>query len=82
VKRHLLFLCVVAVFCVAALGSGNILTIASAQQAGGELSLAPLLVPNNGSITRIRSMSNDGQRVVWESDSNYAGGNPNGNREI
>jgi uncharacterized protein (TIGR03437 family) len=82
VKRYLLFLCEVALFCFSGLVSENILTTSSAQQTGIELSLLPLPVPNNTVGTFVRGASNDGRRLVFESINNYNGGNPDGNIEV
>jgi uncharacterized protein (TIGR03437 family) len=82
VKRHLLFLCVIAVFCFTVIGSEDILPSTSAQQNGIELSLLPLPVPNNAFGTFVRGASNDGRRLVFESANNFNGGNPDENLEI
>jgi uncharacterized protein (TIGR03437 family) len=82
VKRQLLILAGLALFCCGIMGLKNILTSTSAQSPTSELVVAQLPVPNNSSLIRIRSVSNDGQRVVFESPGNYTGGNSDGNFDI
>ncbi len=81
-KRNLLFLCMFAMWCFAVLGSGKIFTNSSAQQADIELSLAPLSIPDNTIGIRVRGASKNGKRLVFESENNFNGGNPDRNPEI
>jgi uncharacterized protein (TIGR03437 family) len=61
VKRYLPFLCGVAVFFLTVLNSRNILSPASAQVSGGEVSLATLQSSDTTYGTRVRSVSNNSE---------------------
>lgn len=81
-KRLFLTLSVVALFCLAALSFKSLLGSTSAQNTNNESVILPLLVPGNNLGIRLRSMSNDGNRIVFESTSNVFGGNGENNTEI
>jgi uncharacterized protein (TIGR03437 family) len=82
VKRLFLILAGVVLICITVLGLKSILTSTKAQTPPSELLLAQLQVPNNSNVVRVRSVSNDGRRVVFESPFNYTGLNADGNNEI
>ncbi len=81
-KSYILFLCGFVMCCFTVLGSENILTTTSAQQADIELSLALLPIPGNTVGIRVRGASRNGKRLVFESENNFNGGNPDRNPEI
>ncbi|MBO0797881.1 MAG: PD40 domain-containing protein, partial [Blastocatellia bacterium] len=81
-KRLLLTLAVVPLFCLAALSFKSMLGSTSAQNTNNESVVLPLLIPGNNLGIHLRSMSNDGNRIVFESTSNVFGGNGENNFEI
>ncbi|MBO0721954.1 MAG: hypothetical protein J2P41_14110 [Blastocatellia bacterium] len=81
-KRLLLTLAVIALFCLATLSFKGMLGSTSAQNTNNESVILPLLVPGNNLGIRLRSMSNDGNRILFESTSNVFGGNGENNFEI
>jgi uncharacterized protein (TIGR03437 family) len=82
VKRQLLILAGLALFCFGVTGLKDILTSTSAQSPSSEVVVAQFPTPDNTSETRVRGVSRDGKRMVFESFNNYNGGNPDRNREI
>ncbi len=82
VKRQLLILAGLALFFCGIIGLKNRLASTSAQSPTTEVLVAQLQVPNNSNLIRIRSVSDDGKRVVFETPFNYNGGNGDGNNEI
>jgi uncharacterized protein (TIGR03437 family) len=82
VKRQLLILAGFALFFCGIVGLKNRLASTSAQSPTAEVLVAQLQVPNNSNVIRIRGVSNDGKRVVFETPFNYNGTNGDGNNEI
>ncbi|HKX28159.1 MAG TPA: hypothetical protein VJ302_10725 [Blastocatellia bacterium] len=92
-KRTLLFLSILALFCVAIFGLEALFSSTSAQQstASQDISVRPLPVPANFVGTVVRGASSDGNRLVFESINNYIsnadvtvvnGNNADSNHEI
>lgn len=80
-KRTLLVLSViVSLFCLAALTP--LRPFSQAQTATDEVSLQLLPVPTNVIGTFVRSASNDGKRIVFDSINDYNGRNVDSNKEI
>ncbi len=77
-KRIILFFSVLAIFCTIAS-----LTASRAQQTPtDEVSLQLLPVPPNVIGTKVRGVSNDGKRIVFDSINDYNGRNVDSNNEI
>jgi uncharacterized protein (TIGR03437 family) len=82
VKRQLLILAGLAVFCFGVMGLKDLLTSTSAQSTSSESLVAQFQVPNNTLGTRVRGASRDGSRLVFESANDYNGANGDRNLEI
>jgi uncharacterized protein (TIGR03437 family) len=82
VKRQPLILAGLALFCFGVMGLKDILTSTSAQSPSSELLLCQFPLPNNPAGSRVRSVSRDGKRMVFESPNNFVGENGEQNREV
>jgi uncharacterized protein (TIGR03437 family) len=82
VKRQPLILAGLALFCFGVMGLKDILTSTSAQSPSSELLVGQFPLPNNPAGSRVRSVSRDGKRMVFESSNNFVGENGEQNLEI